>query len=63
MAAACEPGLDEVFNEGSVRQLMASDGVSEAMLRALLVEVRQARAEGQAALARPPRCGPCATFW
>jgi hypothetical protein len=44
MSRRCEPSLDELFSDLAIRQLMASDGVSEAALRALLGTVR-----------RPPR--------
>ncbi|MGO8919936.1 MAG: hypothetical protein ACLQJR_28895 [Stellaceae bacterium] len=45
MGKHCEPSLDELFGDRAVRQLMASDGVSEAALRALLGKVRQTRRE------------------
>jgi hypothetical protein len=41
MGQRCEPSLDELFADLAVRQLMASDGVSEAGLRALLGTVRR----------------------
>ncbi len=41
MGQRCEPSLDELFADLAVRQLMASDGVSEAALRALLGTVRR----------------------
>jgi hypothetical protein len=43
MRKSYEPSLEEIFAEGAVRQLMASDGVSEAALRALLGKLRQSR--------------------
>lgn len=41
MGQRCEPSLDELFADLAIRQLMASDGVSEAALRALLGRVRR----------------------
>ncbi len=38
-----EPTLEELFADGAVQQLMASDRVSEATLRALLGKLRQSR--------------------
>lgn len=43
MGKGYEPTLDELFADGAVRQLMASDRVSEAALRALLGRLRQSR--------------------
>lgn len=60
MGKHCEPSLDEIFGERAVRELMASDGVSEAALRRLLGTLRRNLQE------RPDRplraaaeCRPC----
>lgn len=54
MGSPCEPSLEELFGDGAIRQLMASDGVSETTLRALLGRIRQTRQDGQTVRARPP---------
>jgi hypothetical protein len=43
MRGCYEPTLEELFADGAVQQLMASDGVSEEALRALLGELRHQR--------------------
>jgi len=54
MGQRCEPSLDEIFGDLAVRQLMASDGVSEAALRTLLAKVRQTPQEPSPAPVRAP---------
>ena len=54
MGSLCEPSLEELFGDRAIRQLMASDGVSETTLRALLGRIRQTRQDGEAVSARPP---------
>lgn len=60
MGVRCEPSLDEVLGDAAVRLLMASDGVSEAALRALLGRVRRdaPQAAVAAKLPAPPWCCP-----
>jgi hypothetical protein len=43
MRGCCEPTLEELFADGAVQQLMASDGVTEERLRALLGTLRHRR--------------------
>lgn len=51
MAEVYEPSLEEMLADGTIRQLMASDGVSEAALRALLGALRRSREGGLPAAA------------
>jgi hypothetical protein len=43
-ARPSEPSLDELFGDVAIRLLMQRDGVTESQVRALLEEMRQARA-------------------
>ncbi len=43
MRRCYEPTLEELFADVALQQLMASDGVSETALRALLGELRRSR--------------------
>jgi hypothetical protein len=49
-----EPSLDELFGDSALRLLMRRDGVTEGDIRALLSELKGARAVGLGATKRAP---------
>jgi hypothetical protein len=55
-----EPSLDELFGDTATQLLMRRDGVRESDVRALLCELRDARAAASVATARERGASKCA---
>jgi hypothetical protein len=53
-ACCAEPSLEELFGDVAMRLLMRRDGVTERDIRALLCELRNARAEALGGTKRDP---------
>ena len=53
-----EPSLDELFGDSAMRLLMRRDGVTESDIRALLCELKYARAVALGGTGRRPGADP-----